>query len=249
MDCTLDRTSKIRVAIHAHFFYPELASDFLCKIGSNNSRCDLLISTTEKAKMDQIYRRVQSYDRGDVSVRIVPNRGRDMGAFLTSFANDVLEYDVIGHLHSKRSLYIGDPTLGESWREFLWQHLLGSLFPMMDIIVEHFANDDRLGIVFPEELRLTGWDLNQNIAACLAKRLGIEIPLWPFFDFPVGTMFWARPRALRSLFELNLDWQDYPEEPIPIDGTILHALERLLPLVAQNAGYRYATTHIAGVTW
>ena len=71
----------------------------------------------------------------------------------------------------------------------------------------------------------------------------------PFFDFPIGTMFWARSAALKPLFDLKLARDDYPPEPIPYDGTILHAIERLLPFVAQHAGYRVATTHVPGVTW
>ncbi len=62
-------------------------------------------------------------------------------------------------------------------------------------------------------------------------------------------MFWARSAALAPLFKLGIDWDSYPKEPAPIDGTILHALERMLPFVAQHAGYRYATTHVPGVTW
>ena len=62
-------------------------------------------------------------------------------------------------------------------------------------------------------------------------------------------MFWMRPRALVQLFNLDLDWNDYPEEPIDNDGTILHALERLLPFAANNQGFTWATTQIPGVTW
>jgi lipopolysaccharide biosynthesis protein len=43
--------------------------------------------------------------------------------------------------------------------------------------------------------------------------------------------------------------EDYPPEPLPHDGTILHAIERLLPFVARHAGCRFATTHVPGVTW
>jgi lipopolysaccharide biosynthesis protein len=89
----------------------------------------------------------------------------------------------------------------------------------------------------------------RKIAEGLAARKGIKEPLPPFFDFPVGTMFWARTAALKPLFNLKLGWSDYPEEPLPNDGTILHALERLLPFVAQHAGYRLAVTHVPGVTW
>ena len=78
---------------------------------------------------------------------------------------------------------------------------------------------------------------------------GIKVPLPPFFEFPIGTMFWARVDALRPLFELKISRDEYPEEPVPDDGTILHALERLLPFVAQHVGYRLAVTHVPGVTW
>jgi lipopolysaccharide biosynthesis protein len=73
-------------------------------------------------------------------------------------------------------------------------------------------------------------------------------PLAPYFDFPTGTMFWARTAALKPLFALGLRWDDYPREPAANDGTILNAIERLLPFVAAHAGYRFATTHVPGVT-
>ena len=60
-------------------------------------------------------------------------------------------------------------------------------------------------------------------------------------------MFWARPEALKPLFELKLDLSEVPVEPLPLDGTSLHALERLLPLVVEKAGYGYATTYVADV--
>jgi lipopolysaccharide biosynthesis protein len=61
-------------------------------------------------------------------------------------------------------------------------------------------------------------------------------------------MFWARVQALAPLFERNLDWQDYPVEPLPYDGTILHVLERLLPFVTSKQGFRLVLTNVKGVT-
>jgi lipopolysaccharide biosynthesis protein len=69
-----------------------------------------------------------------------------------------------------------------------------------------------------------------------------------FFSFPVGTMFWARSAALESLFSLGLDWDDYPPEPLPIDGSMLHALERLLPSIVEHAGYGRRVTFAPGVS-
>jgi lipopolysaccharide biosynthesis protein len=73
----------------------------------------------------------------------------------------------------------------------------------------------------------------------LANSMHIEV-LPDNFNFPIGTMFWSRTKALVPLMELNLRYQDFPEEPLSIDGTMLHALERLLPFIAEKAGFSYA---------
>jgi glycosyltransferase involved in cell wall biosynthesis len=243
---TPGNAAALRVGLHAHFYYPELASDFLGKLLCNRSRCDLLLSTDTLAKATALRSATMGYRRGEVTIRVVPNRGRDIGPFLSAFSDLIRGYDVIGHFHSKRTLL--DPLLGETWREFLWQSLVGDLYPMMDIIIERLAIGDGLGLVFAEDPHLSDWDDNLEIAKGLAKQMGIEKSLPPFFEFPNGTMFWCRPAALEPILALKLDWDDYPEEPIADDGTILHALERLLPFGARHAGYRFATTYVLGVT-
>jgi len=243
-------TAPLRIGLHAHFFYAELVDDFMRRMAVNRWPCHLLLSTDSEIKARALRESTAGYDRGEVLIRVVPNRGRDLGPLLTAFTQEVTsQYDIIGHLHGKRSLLIADARLGETWREFLWQHLLGDRHPMMDIIVDRFAADESLGLVFAADPHLSDWDANLPMATDLAERMGIEGPLAPFFDFPIGTMFWSRPAALGPLLELGLGWDDYPREPVPIDGTILHALERLLPFAARRAGYRCALTHIPGVTW
>ena len=240
-------------ALHAHFHYPELAQDFVEKLAANDARCDLLLSTDDNAKARTLRNATASYRRGHVDVRVFPNRGRDIGAFLTAYAEEIASrYAILGHVHGKRSPTVGgqaDPTLGDRWREFLWQNLLGGRHAMMDAIIAHLAADETLGLVFPADPHLCGWRANRDNAQVLAARMGMKEPLPPFFDFPIGTMFWARTAALKPLFDLKLGWENYPPEPLPYDGTILHAIERLLPFVAQHAGYRFATTHVPGVTW
>ncbi len=240
----------LRVGLHGHFFYPELATDFMRKVAANRWPCHLLLSTDSQDKVAMLREATVGYDRGEVLIRVVPNRGRDLGPLLTAYAAEVAsQYDIIGHLHAKRSLLIADARLGESWREFLWQHLLGDRHPIMDIILDRFVTDENLGLVFAADPHLSDWDANLAMATDLADRIGIRGPLPPFFDFPIGTMFWARAAALKPLLELKLGWDDYPPEPVPYDGTILHALERLLPFAARREGYGYATTHIPGLTW
>ncbi len=237
------------VALHAHFFYPDLCSDFLAHLRPNQARCDLLVSTDNAVKAAQLRRSLETYAKGRVDIRVVPNRGRDIGPLLTAFAGDLNRYDLIGHIHSKRTLWCGREGLGGSWREFLWQNLLGGLYPMMDLIVAAFGKRQNLGLVFPCNPNLIGWDDNRVHAEEIAARMGWKGPLPDYFEFPVGTMFWIRPNALRPLLDLKLSWNDYPEEPVPSDGTILHALERLLTTTCQLAQFTYGVTHVPGVSW
>ena len=240
-------------ALHAHFHYPELAADFVRKIDTSGARCDLLLSTDESGKARILRKATSQYRRGEVDIRVLPNRGRDIGAFLTAFGENIASrYAIVGHVHGKRSPTVGgqsDPQLGDRRREFLWQNLLGDRHAMMDVIIARMAADETLGLVFPDDPHLCDWRENRANAERLAARMGITAALPPFFDFPIGTMFWARSAALKPLFDLKLTWEDYPPEPVAYDGTILHAIERLLPFVAQHAGYRFATTHVPGVTW
>jgi glycosyltransferase involved in cell wall biosynthesis len=240
----------LRTVLHAHFYYPDLIAGLLRKLARNRLRCDLLLSTGSDEGAAVLAAATKDYDRGTVKIRTVVNRGRDIGPLLTMFAPEIRgNYDIVGHFHGKRSLFLADRSIGETWREFLWQNLIGNQYPMADIILARFAADDRLGLVFPDDPHLSGWDENLEIATELARRMGLDEQLPPFFDFPIGTMFWARAAALQPLFDLKLTWEDYPPEPAPIDGTLLHAIERLLPFAARQAGYSFATTFVRGVTW
>jgi len=241
-------SGHLRVALHAHFYYPELAIEFLVHLAKNQTRCDLLVSTDNANKAAHLERTFAKYAYGKVEIRIVPNRGRDMGPLLTEFSGELGKYDLIGHVHAKRSLIVGDPAIGDNWRQFLWENLLGGQHAMMDRIVAAFERQERLGLVFPSNPHLMSWDENLIIASELAARMGWKGALPDSFDFPVGTMFWMRPNALQPLLDLRLEWSDYPGEPVPYDGTILHAIERLMPRVCELAGFTSAVTHVFGVS-
>ena len=128
------------------------------------------------------------------------------------------------------------------------ENLLGHKHPMMDIILAKMASDPSIGMVYPDDPNILGWSKNHDLGMKLAARLGMRSPSATEFSFPVGTMFWSRGSAIRRLFEMGLEWKDYPPEPIPTDGTILHALERLLPFLVEDSGYRCLLTNVPGVT-
>ncbi len=248
-DSKIRPDGRLRVALHAHFYYPELAIEFLAHLQKNRTYCNLLISTDNANKAAQLERSLAKYAYGKVDIRVVPNRGRDMGPLLTEFSGDLGEYDVIGHVHAKRSLIVGDKTIGENWRHFLWENLLGGRHAMVDRIIGAFEQQERLGLIFPSDPHLISWDSNRDIADELAAQMGWKGALPDHLDFPLGAMFWIRREALRPLLDLRFDWNDYPNEPVPYDGTMLHAIERLMPLVCQIAGFTSAVTHVFGVSW
>ena len=98
---------------------------------------------------------LSSYQAGRVEIQVVPNVGRDIGPLLTAFGQTILEgYDIFGHLHTKRSLVLGDPQIGKTWRNFCREHLLGPQHPMMDLILKSFSDDPKLGLVFPSDPHL-----------------------------------------------------------------------------------------------
>ncbi len=107
--------------------------------------------------------------------------------------------------------------------------------------------DASIGMVFPDDPYAVGWDANRIFAEAIAPRIGLET-LPEHFIFPIGTMFWARSSALAPLMNLKLDWDDYPQEPLPYDGTLLHAIERLFPSVISLGNFRCATTNVVGLT-
>ena len=102
-------------------------------------------------------------------------------------------------------------------------------------------------MVFPDDPYIVGWGANLAFAEPLAGRMGLE-KLPEHFVFPVGSMFWAKTSALAPLLDLNLSWDDYPEEPLPYDGSSLHALERLFSLILSINNLRSATTNVMGLT-
>ena len=66
--------------------------------------------------------------------------------------------------------------------------------------------------------------------------------------FPLGTMFWAKPEALAPLFELELE-SYLQKEPLPYDGSYMHASERLVSHVVSQSGYQLQTVYTEGSKW
>ena len=241
--------APLRAALHIHVFFVDIFAEIYDRLSSQSLPLDLLISVPGNEAAENVAAWTDGYANGTVDIRQVPNRGRDIGPLLTEFSKPILQnYDVIGHLHTKKSGDVKDAKIGQQWFTFLLENLVGGQSPMASIILDRMARDEKLGLIFPDDPNFVGWNANRGQAEKLALHLGDVALPGEHFNFPVGTMFWARTQAIEPLLSRQFTWDEYPEEPLPYDGTMLHAIERLLPAIASHRGYRHALTNVPGVT-
>ena len=200
---------------------------------------DLFISTNDLVKQSVIEKAFADWDRGTVDVRVTPNRGRDIAPKLLGFRDVYDRYQFVLHLHSKHSEH---SSLLANWRGFVLENLLGSP-EIVGSILTAFLQHPTLGMVasqhFEPVRHWINWGTNFATARRLAERMGISLSPHKVLDFPSGSMFWARSAALRPLLDLNLSYDDFPEEAGQIDGTPAHAIERLYYYASERAGFTW----------
>lgn len=246
---TVVEHDEVKIALHLHVYYPELLSEILARLLQNKIRPDLFVSVPSEQVHQDVTSQLANYSGRVIAIKTVPNRGRDIGPFLTAFGPQLSSgYAIVGHLHTKVSADVKDLAMGRSWYLFLLENLLGGKSGVMaDRIVASMELDPSIGMVFPDDPNVIGWGANKPFAEDLASKLAIQ-NLPEHIVFPVGTMFWARAKALAPMWSLGLSWDDYPDEPLPYDGSSLHAIERLFPLSLAGDKTRCAVTNVVGMT-
>ena len=230
-----------KIAIQAHIFYLDLLDDMAAYCANMPFAFDALISIVDKDAMDKVLAVFEKIPNAEKCVvRIVPNRGRDVAPFLVGFGDLIPEYDFVAHIHSKKSLYTGSEQ--QNWRNYLFDALLGSADRIRKIFKAF--DDETVGVIYPRPAENVPyaaftWMSNRAVGQSLLARAGIEPNKTEYFDFPAGTMFWARTKALRKFFAPGLTFEDFPPEQGQNDGTIAHAFERSILLAAQTEGLNY----------
>jgi FMN phosphatase YigB (HAD superfamily) len=232
---------RLKTGVMLHVFYPDLIDEFAQSLQHMPVGYDLLVSVMDEAAAVQVRDRFSRLPRVDkLDIRIVPNRGRDIAPLLVTFREQVLALDVVGHLHTKKSLYTGSEQ--GQWRRYLVSSLMGSP-ERIAWQLGMFQAEPRLGMLYPESyervlLWAHTWLSNFSVCRALAQRLGFDISPSEYIDFPAGSMFWAKVDALRPLYALDLELKDFPEEHGQIDGTLHHAVERIFVAVVRHQQYR-----------
>lgn len=238
-----------KIALHLHIYYMDMADELLSHFAMMPFTYDLFITIVDKSQtstVEQKARRLCGNGLADLTVLEVPNRGRDIAAFLVCLKTVYSNYDFICHVHSKKSLYTGKEQT--DWCLYLFQSLFKDESYLRGIFGV-FRKEKKIGIVYPTTPQLMpywchSWLSNNNSARALFNRLKIKVDTSRYVDYPVGSMFWARTDALKPLFDLDLSFNDFPAEPIPNDGTLSHAIERSFCICANMQGYTFTEVDI-----
>jgi lipopolysaccharide biosynthesis protein len=227
-----------KIALLAHIFYADLVDEIIEYAKNIDQDFDILITCVADSYQMVSKRFNEEFPNCLVDIKVVENHGRDIGPFLCNHVDSYYRYDYICKIHSKKSLHAGGIN---NWRGFLYERLLGSK-EQVNSIIEQFENDESLGIQYPEysdDIKpFISWGSNKGICEDFMNSLGLDCPEY-LPDFPAGSMFWFRPKALDILLQQGWQYQDFPVEQGQIDETIMHAVERCLCLISKKYGYKY----------
>ncbi len=240
----LDGTPVGRIAVHAHIFYADVAPEFAEFLSRMPFAFDLFVSvpSEEIRKACEAAMRARLPKSNGLKIAVVPNQGRDVAPMFCTFGEELRTYDYLAHIHSKKSLYNDGATQG--WREYLLEQLFGSPLQIRKIFAL-LGESTQIGLVYPQNYSklpywANTWLSNKPMAHAWCKRLGIDDMPQGYFDYPAGSMFWTRTKALKPLFDAGLTLQDFPVETGQQDATLAHCLERLFVLTANRSGYTAA---------
>ncbi|MBU3076993.1 glycosyltransferase [Sphingomonas quercus] len=220
----------MKAAIHLHLFYPDVAIELIGRV-ARLGRPDIAVLATHCGPLDPaVARALETLP----AVRTIetPNLGWDIGPLLHVLPQlRDLGVEAVAHLHTKK----GDSGYAPEWRAMAYEGTIADA-ALVERIIAAFADDADLALVGARALYKSAAShqfRNAELLAELAPRL--LAPYYPPADwgFFAGTFFWARLGLLERLIPFG-DFGEGGER----DGTLAHALERLIGLAPVAHGGR-----------
>lgn len=236
-----------RIALAMHLYFMDMLDQSVAFAAKFPPQTDVFISTNDEKKKRQIEQAFAGQDLHSVTVLVVENRGRDVAAFLCDLAPHLRGYDYVCFMHDKKAIQTRPGSVGASFGYVCNENVCKNAAHVLNVLCE-FERDPYLGILCPPypthglyfmNMCSGGWGPNFENTKQLLKTLRLDVPISGEESpiAPFGSVFWFRPNALGPLFAHGWQHSEFPPEPLPQDGTISHAIERVYPFVAQAAGY------------
>ena len=186
----------------------------------------------------------------EIKVLKVENRGRDIYPFYQALHDCYMNYDIIAHFHSKKSLHT---DFGNIWRRYLYGNLLGYKC-LFDNIIQLFVNNSAAGFVTTPvvpnkaitkayfafvENTVSSKDLIEQALNKFGVPLETLYSQEKNMDFPCGNMFIARTDSIKQFFSTKLSKSDFPDEKGQTAGTLQHYVELMWKYMVNYNGYEY----------
>jgi lipopolysaccharide biosynthesis protein len=223
-------------AIVIHAFYLDVLEQLIPDI-EKSSGLGIKLYVTCPIQNQEGLTRILSHRNLEYEIFACENRGRDILPFL-SILPSVIEagHPYLIKIHTKKTLHRSD---GARWLNELTNDLIG--MEALRDIKTRFDENGSLGIIGPSGNVLpTQFYLGSNLYHIrqLLNRLEIEYEDFLNTVFVAGSMFAARTKALIPLSDLQLTAKEFEDESGQVDGTIAHALERIVSVSASKLNYQ-----------
>lgn len=237
---------KNNLLLVMHLYYPDKFIESMTYASYFPRNITVCITTSSEEKAVQLESLFQPLGFKKLFVRVIENRGRDVSALLVGAADLVPDNDIVCFFHDKKTLQTKPGSVGLGFSDKLIENMFGTSDYILNII-NLFADNENLGLISPPPphhgdyyfTQGRDWGPNYVLTVNLADKLRLNVPISDRKSpiAPLGTCFWFRQKAMKPLMDVKWEYNDFPPEPNGIDGTLLHAIERIYPFVVCDAGY------------
>jgi rhamnosyltransferase len=230
------KKSNVKIAVLIHVYYIDLLEEIMKYLRAISDPFDLYITTPFEGDIPRIFELASKIPES-LTVCVFPNRGRDIGPFVSLYNEGVFDkYICVLKLHTKKSKYSQN---GNKWRSLLYSKIIGSAINARKIC--SIFETQKIGMMGPYDFYLTNkkfWGANLS----MVKNILIEVKLLensidPYLGFFAGSMFWFSPKALLPIKILRNSSLEFEDENGKQDGTLAHAFERVFATISRKSGY------------
>lgn len=236
-------SSKPTTALLCFAYYPDLCDSMCHYISSMPNDAHICIISSREDTLEVYRTALSKFSFRSVEFRLKPNRGRDVSAYLVTGRDILLGYDLVCCIHDKKSKQLQYPILAEEFAYHCLECCLHSK-EYVNNIIELFQKESFCGLLVPPTVYFGPFCTlgaetvhNEESMKKAYEMLSLSCPMDDTPVAPFGAYFWARKEGIRAMFRYDWKYEDFPDEPLPIDSTISHGIERIYPLAAQEEGY------------
>ena len=230
------------VALICYGYYPDLAEEMVRYISTMPLNAHIYIISSREDTLAAYRACMDKTDYTQVEYRMKPNRGRDISALLVTAKDIVAKHEYICYIHDKKTTQV-HPLLGREFMLHCMECCLHSK-PYVLNLLKLMQTDNACGMLVPPSVNITlinplGDEIggNEDCMRQVYESCKLQCPFDTVPVAPFGTCFWSKREALLPMYRKDWQMNDFPDEPLPVDATISHGIERILPMAAQDAGY------------